>query len=432
MEGCCEGEAHFSCLAHAPFDRVWGQVARFDAIGELLAEELECCVIENGLEADQVGAIRRQVYRFDRDRVLQAPVLRERLDAYFDSPLKRFYTYRLMPPEPPFTGRSPMPCAVSDLAVTLTVSPVTQLDKCYMELYGTFRADSPEQSASLTAWLERHFRAQLGQVCRRFPAHACEDALPEALVRFSADSRLEQYHPDLEKAIAMWRAAVAAERNMLAKVATLRQDLHDSQRVLEASIAQHRDEMQELSERLAKAEHLRDALQRRLDGAAPPADGFSPAAPSAGQGAGPPVAGADAVDTAEQYYSPQPQAEGEAPPHSPPEQQQQDAHAGEAVRGDDEPPAGAGGDNGSPFAKRASTVGVCITEQQIRRKFQQLDTNGNGWLSRDELRRFYISNDNYGIFEDDDVVERHLSRYLRDGKVTLPEFSMLMLKLAQR
>eukprot|EP01065_Artemidia_motanka_P029816 TRINITY_DN35885_c0_g1_i1.p1 TRINITY_DN35885_c0_g1~~TRINITY_DN35885_c0_g1_i1.p1 ORF type:complete len:415 (+),score=141.34 TRINITY_DN35885_c0_g1_i1:41-1246(+) len=394
-----EAEAHCSVLVCAPFDSVWSCVADFDAVGGLLAEDLECCVIDNGMEPRQVGAVRRMVFRLrdgERDDPKgQSRLLREQLDAYFDSPCKRFYTCRLLPYDDCFEGRSPLPCDVEFLISTLSAAPVTDQEKCYVELYSTFGVRCRDDVPAVRQWLDAHFRRHLDCLRGRFAAHV-GDTLPSVLVRMSADEALEPYQADLDKVIAVWRASMAAERNMLQQVALLRSELADTQRILGANVSQHQSELKVAEERAAKAEAELSQVRTDVVDAV-----TSPAPPPDRTVADPPPV----------YYSGQaedsPRTASPSPDHSP--------KRAEIV-----------------FGSRASTAGVCITEEQIRQKFEELDVNGNGWLTRDELRAFYTGWDNYGVFETDDTVERLISRYLRDGRVTLPEFSLLMLRLAQR
>lgn len=415
-----DGEAQYSCLAHVPFDEMWGVLARFDAAGALLQEEggVEACVIENGREPTQVGAIRRLVWpTTDDSRAAEGPLMRERLDAYYDSPLKRYYTATLLPYDGCYEKRSPFPFAVEDLAITFTASPVTNQEKCFLEFYATYRVASRAEDEHLRDFLTGLFRKQLDAAFRRFPAHACDDALPDCLVRLSTDEACASYHGDIEKVVAMWRAAVAAERGILAKVSGLRQELADNHRVLDAHLRQARDESADLLARAEAAERARDELRAIVDAGAN--------IPKGGMG-----------DAAALYSSPHAadadHAEAEAAARWEAEQRRQE----EVAAGAAAPAAHSGARKrepcGTPFAGSARTVGVCITDEQIKEQFEKLDVNGNGWLSRDELRKFYLSRDNYGVYESDDVIERTIEKFIKDGRVTLPEFSVLMLKIAQR
>ncbi|CUF87380.1 unnamed protein product [Bodo saltans] len=78
--------------------------------------------------------------------------------------------------------------------------------------------------------------------------------------------------------------------------------------------------------------------------------------------------------------------------------------------------------------------GLLITEDQLKRKFKELDIDGNGFLDRAEFRAAYLSYQSYGVA----VTERELDAWMRQldvghgAKLYFDEFSVLMLKLAQR
>lgn len=78
--------------------------------------------------------------------------------------------------------------------------------------------------------------------------------------------------------------------------------------------------------------------------------------------------------------------------------------------------------------------GLLVTEDQLKRKFKELDIDGNGFLDRTEFRRAYLAYQSYGV----PVTERELDSWMRQldvghgDRLFFDEFSVLMLKLAQR
>ena len=80
------------------------------------------------------------------------------------------------------------------------------------------------------------------------------------------------------------------------------------------------------------------------------------------------------------------------------------------------------------------TSGVFYTEEQLRELFNELDDDGSGALSAEELRDLYRTGyDDMGIVDSqkkfDDLLEK--TGVLQDGKVTFEEFCLIMLQMAQ-
>eukprot|EP01012_Entosiphon_sulcatum_P026464 TRINITY_DN31925_c0_g1_i1.p1 TRINITY_DN31925_c0_g1~~TRINITY_DN31925_c0_g1_i1.p1 ORF type:complete len:319 (+),score=87.03 TRINITY_DN31925_c0_g1_i1:82-1038(+) len=75
-----------------------------------------------------------------------------------------------------------------------------------------------------------------------------------------------------------------------------------------------------------------------------------------------------------------------------------------------------------------------VDEDSLRAKFDYLDVDGNGWVSKKEFKRFYASFDFAGVAEGDEEIEGILKKYnlLGDDRLSFDEFAILMLKLAQR
>eukprot|EP01006_Ploeotia_vitrea_P055673 TRINITY_DN68022_c6_g1_i2.p1 TRINITY_DN68022_c6_g1~~TRINITY_DN68022_c6_g1_i2.p1 ORF type:complete len:479 (+),score=26.79 TRINITY_DN68022_c6_g1_i2:487-1923(+) len=77
---------------------------------------------------------------------------------------------------------------------------------------------------------------------------------------------------------------------------------------------------------------------------------------------------------------------------------------------------------------------LTITEDQLRRKFNQLDRNGNGWLDKQEFINVYREFENFGVEQSDEKIKSIISKHkmFDDGKVTFDEFCIIMLGLVQR
>jgi Ran GTPase-activating protein (RanGAP) involved in mRNA processing and transport len=78
--------------------------------------------------------------------------------------------------------------------------------------------------------------------------------------------------------------------------------------------------------------------------------------------------------------------------------------------------------------------GLLISDDQLRRKFNQLDTNGNGWLDVREFKHLFLQSENFGVEYEDWEVNEILTKnnMWGDGKITYDEFCILMLGIAQR
>jgi hypothetical protein len=91
----------------------------------------------------------------------------------------------------------------------------------------------------------------------------------------------------------------------------------------------------------------------------------------------------------------------------------------------------------SPFSLASLELnvgGLLITEDQLKRKFKELDIDGTGFLDRSEFRSAYLSYQSFGV----SVTEAQLDAWMRQldvghgPRLYFDEFSVLMLKLAQR
>lgn len=78
--------------------------------------------------------------------------------------------------------------------------------------------------------------------------------------------------------------------------------------------------------------------------------------------------------------------------------------------------------------------GLLITDDQLKRKFKELDVDGRGYLDRSEFRAAYLSYQAYGMppseRELDELMKKHDVGH--GNKLYFDEFAILMLKLAQR
>eukprot|EP01004_Peranema_trichophorum_P010684 NODE_950_length_2226_cov_40.526866_g812_i0.p1 GENE.NODE_950_length_2226_cov_40.526866_g812_i0~~NODE_950_length_2226_cov_40.526866_g812_i0.p1 ORF type:complete len:699 (+),score=144.91 NODE_950_length_2226_cov_40.526866_g812_i0:83-2179(+) len=90
-----------------------------------------------------------------------------------------------------------------------------------------------------------------------------------------------------------------------------------------------------------------------------------------------------------------------------------------------------------PYSERhleANVGALLVTERQLRQAFAELDVDGNGWLDRVEFEELYRTFEGFGVNVSEDKVREVLMVYkpFDDGKLTFDEFSLLMLKVAQR
>lgn len=81
-----------------------------------------------------------------------------------------------------------------------------------------------------------------------------------------------------------------------------------------------------------------------------------------------------------------------------------------------------------------NTGGLLVTEDQLKRKFQELDVDGHHYLNRAEFKKAYLSYQGFGR----PITERELNEWMKQldqghgDKLFFDEFAVLMLKLAQR
>lgn len=78
--------------------------------------------------------------------------------------------------------------------------------------------------------------------------------------------------------------------------------------------------------------------------------------------------------------------------------------------------------------------GLPVSQERLRELFDSLDTNRNGFLEFSEVKKFYATQNNYGLQWTDAQIEADVRKYSNrpDGKVTFEEFCCIVLHLAQR
>eukprot|EP01064_Diplonema_japonicum_P000659 TRINITY_DN1042_c0_g1_i1.p1 TRINITY_DN1042_c0_g1~~TRINITY_DN1042_c0_g1_i1.p1 ORF type:complete len:736 (+),score=108.86 TRINITY_DN1042_c0_g1_i1:59-2209(+) len=78
--------------------------------------------------------------------------------------------------------------------------------------------------------------------------------------------------------------------------------------------------------------------------------------------------------------------------------------------------------------------GLPITDEALRRKFQELDADGSGYLDFDEFKVIFSNFQNFGLYQSNNELDGILKKYkvMDDGKVSFDEFALIMLSLARR
>eukprot|EP01059_Diplonema_ambulator_P020530 TRINITY_DN34354_c0_g1_i1.p1 TRINITY_DN34354_c0_g1~~TRINITY_DN34354_c0_g1_i1.p1 ORF type:complete len:110 (+),score=41.43 TRINITY_DN34354_c0_g1_i1:83-412(+) len=88
----------------------------------------------------------------------------------------------------------------------------------------------------------------------------------------------------------------------------------------------------------------------------------------------------------------------------------------------------------SPEEMENNIGGLPVTEAKLRELYNQFDTDGSGFLEKDEVKRIYKEFDNFGVEYTDREVENQIKKYAirDDGKVDFEEFCCIILSIAQR
>ena len=78
--------------------------------------------------------------------------------------------------------------------------------------------------------------------------------------------------------------------------------------------------------------------------------------------------------------------------------------------------------------------GFPITEEALKRKFQELDVDGSGYLDYDEFKVIFSNFQNFGLYQSQHEIESMMRKYkiLDDGKIYFDEFALIMLSLVRR
>lgn len=87
----------------------------------------------------------------------------------------------------------------------------------------------------------------------------------------------------------------------------------------------------------------------------------------------------------------------------------------------------------SLHALEANKSQLPITEDLLRKKFDELDVDGNGFLDRNEFMRVYLAYESFGLRPSEKEISEIMSKYNMwgDNRISFDEFAVLMLKLAQ-
>ena len=80
----------------------------------------------------------------------------------------------------------------------------------------------------------------------------------------------------------------------------------------------------------------------------------------------------------------------------------------------------------------ANTTGLLTDGDEISEVFKRQDTTNRGWLSRAEVKQIYMKFDTFGLPTDDVDVILNKTKDPHDDKVSLDEFTVLMLKIVAR
>ena len=90
----------------------------------------------------------------------------------------------------------------------------------------------------------------------------------------------------------------------------------------------------------------------------------------------------------------------------------------------------------SPYSLEALEQNACqlpVTQDQLRRKFAELDVDGSGYLDYQEFFKLYLTFPNYGVPQNEEQAKRLFKKVARsDNRIDFDEFCVLMLNMAAR
>eukprot|EP01062_Namystynia_karyoxenos_P011024 TRINITY_DN13931_c0_g6_i1.p1 TRINITY_DN13931_c0_g6~~TRINITY_DN13931_c0_g6_i1.p1 ORF type:complete len:493 (+),score=194.41 TRINITY_DN13931_c0_g6_i1:123-1601(+) len=86
------------------------------------------------------------------------------------------------------------------------------------------------------------------------------------------------------------------------------------------------------------------------------------------------------------------------------------------------------------IVRSAGGLPTGLDEERMRQEFDKYDTNGNGYLSHNELKSLYRDYESYGVQESDCEVEELIkgAGMLDDGRISFDEFCLLLLRIESR
>ena len=201
-----EGEAHESDILLVPMEMAWAAVRAFDSVAKWAPRSVECCMVENAVDAEKIGCARRCAFRCETNVCPCPPtgVLRETLMAWRQGTSKCFMSYALTESlaKPPHAlqgaavGKTPhraagsptppFPVPVHEMLTTLTVAQLgSDPNKCYCELYSTFIVEGESAADSRAAAAKMHefvLHQWLHPLLQELSEHVLSVAYPVAAI----------------------------------------------------------------------------------------------------------------------------------------------------------------------------------------------------------------------------------------------------------
>ena len=364
-----QGEALRSTLIYSQSEEVWERVKLFNAINNWMALWLQTCLIENSpCGPTDIGCIRRLVFLESQQ------MIREKLVAYYASEKRKAYTYEVLPPmTEDDEKRSPFSCKFSDMRVTLSISEVCFQEKTYVEFYSTFKCDSKEDINILQDSLVSLFDLQLHSIQRSISRYVVDVSLPSVLINMRSNSRFTDYHDDIEKLEYLWKDSKIHAAAVETRNEQLKSELKSTQAVLQATVASEANFRSERCGRIRSNSALSEDPRLVLSEE---------------------EASITSDSELEQDIKP-----NEVPQYLP-----------------------------DTIAMRRAP-GLCLSAKEIEAIFKNLDESNKGYLTREQLIKYYLQID---IFETPATINRVVDKYLRNGKINIDLFHSLMLNRVQQ